>query len=127
MFENSVTIWAAMALNSARKSGLTVPVVTFKRIRWLLDNGQDLTGATSSNNQFIGGHFAYTGTGLDSSKWRRSRSTYMASAAALMRVFLGDSRYHPGVVGPSNLAIVSRFGNGSIESYKEKKFLRHPT
>ena len=101
--DTSITIWAAMALKSAKVSGLRVSGTAFTGVMNWIDHAQNLDGAKPGDYDYRGGKVAYRGK-MDQPV--RSRTNNLLTAAGgVIRIFWGQDLNHPGIVGPCNRLI----------------------
>ena len=121
--DTSVTIWAAMALKSAKVAGLSVPGTSFEGVLNWVDHAQDLSDARPGDYAYRGGRTGYRGTmaGSVSPRNRTVRiKNLLTAAGGLIRIFWGQPVTHPGIVGPANILLEESLpGRSGRTSYYE--------
>ncbi len=104
--DTSVTIWAAMALKSAKVAGLGVKGTAFSGVLNWIDHAQDLSDARQGDYDYKGGRVGYRGK-MSGPRPRPSHhpSNLLTAGGGVIRVFWGQPLNHPGVVGPCNILL----------------------
>ena len=114
--DTSITIWASMALKSAKVAGLQVPGTAFEGVMNWVDHAQDLGGAKAGDYEYQGGRMHYRGR-IDRPVTTKT-TALLTAAAGVIRVFWGQKLNHPGIVGPANILLAESLpGKGPNDYY----------